>query len=379
MLEGLDPDQAVGLQRPQVTIRGPPQSGQSAAPADDLGEPGQVPGPRPEGRSGPARPGGHQARGEVHQGQQGQHGNQPDQGAEAVAGQDGAQTVPLAEAILVEVRSPGGQVGNVAGVGRRGHDHLGAGDTGPPAQVEILAVEALSGVEAAERGEQVGPDELTAAGQVVDVTDGVVLALVVLPRLHVGRRVAGAVDGHPHRQQLAGVVPLGHLGPDQPGIGPARLLDEGRDGAGTERDVVVTDEQVAGPFDGLEGLVGGGTETGVGVDPAHEGRGAGGGHALGRIDGAARVDDEHGEVRVVLGGERAQALVEPRTGFVGHHDRDDGGRDRTGGRRRGIGGGFVHDARRLAVALRPQGAPAARSSHPESAPPPAPAGFACSG
>jgi hypothetical protein len=161
--------------------------------------------------------------------------------------------------------------------------------------------------------------------------------------------VTGAVDGHADRLEPAGVVPVGELGADEAGVGPGRLLDQRGDRARGEGDVVVAQQQVAGALDGLHHLVGGGAEAGVGVDAAHEGRRAGGRHPLGRVVLAARVDDQDREVGVVLGRERAKAVLEPRAGFVGHHDRDDGGRGRTGGRRREVGGGIVHDGRRLAV------------------------------
>ncbi len=183
------------------------------------------------------------------------------------------------------------------------------------------------------------------------------LALVVLALLHVGGGMADAVDGHPDGLELAGVVPVGHLRADQTGVGTPGLLDEGGDRARAQGHVVVAEEQVAGPLHGLQHLVGRGAEAGVDVDPAHEPARAGGGHPLGRVLAAAGVDDQDGEVRVVLGREGAQALLEPRTGFVGHHDRDDGGRGRTGGRRRGVGGGFVHDPRRLAARSPPRGTP----------------------
>ena len=76
-------------------------------------------------------------------------------------------------------------------------------------------------------------------------------------------------------------------------------------------------------FDELQRLVRGRSEPRVGVEPADVGPGKPGGDRCSHVAFAARVDDEHREVRVVLSGERGQQLVEPCAGIVGNQHGDD--------------------------------------------------------
>ena len=83
----------------------------------------------------------------------------------------------------VEVGTALGQPLAVAGPGV-GHDqHPGAGQVGPPAQVEVVAVEVDVRREAAERAEQVDADQQARRRDAEDVAHGVVLLLVQLAGL----------------------------------------------------------------------------------------------------------------------------------------------------------------------------------------------------
>ena len=66
-----------------------------------------------------------------------------------------------------------------------------------------------------------------------------------------------------------------------------------------------------------------GPNPGLVVEPPDVGRGEVGGNPRGHVLVARGVDDEHGEVRVVLGGERGEQLVEPCAGILGHQHGDD--------------------------------------------------------
>ena len=92
--------------------------------------------------------------------------------------------------------------------GRRSDDHPGPADVHPPAQVDVVAVEADRRVEPAEGAEQVGPHEQAGRRDGEHVGDGVVLLLVDLA--DVGDRLdrfAEAVDVETDVLQDAGRRP----------------------------------------------------------------------------------------------------------------------------------------------------------------------------
>ena len=118
----------LGLEGPQVAVRGPAQAGQAATAADELGERG--PGSRSTRRARPAarparavsRPGD-----EVDQREHGQQRGQPQQRDQPVAGQHGAQPVALGQPVA---SGPGS---GRAGRPRGGRAASGATTTRAPA------------------------------------------------------------------------------------------------------------------------------------------------------------------------------------------------------------------------------------------------------
>src|SRR5581483_2906870 len=109
-----------------------------------------------------------------------------------------------------------------------------------------------------------------------------------------------------------------------PGVGPVRLLDHRADRGRRERDVVVAERVERRALDDGQDLVGGGGETGCLVEPADVGGWLDARDPRGDVGGRrGRVDDQRGQVRVVLGGDRREALLEPGAWFVGHHHRHD--------------------------------------------------------
>ncbi len=114
----------------------------------------------------------------------------------------------------------------------------------------------------------------------------------------------------PDREEAAGVVPLDQLRPDDAGVRPERLFDELADRRRLERHVVVEEAEEAGALDQPQRLVRGRAEARVGLEPADIG-----GREVGRDPGGevlvgGDVDHQDREVRVVLGRERGQELVE---------------------------------------------------------------------
>ncbi len=189
------------------------------------------------------------------------------------AGQGGDRPHPVAgpQQVVVELGSADLELLPVAHPGLGGDDDAGAAQVGPPAQVDVVAVERDGRVEAAEGAEQIGPHEQARRRQHEHVPDRVVLLLVVLARLGDRVDLAEAVESEPDVLEHAAVVPGDELGTDEPGVGPVQLLDEHPDGVGLERDVVVAEqEETAVTFDEVQHLVGGGAEAAVGAELADE-------------------------------------------------------------------------------------------------------------
>ena len=82
-------------------------------------------------------------------------------------------------------------------------------------------------------------------------------------------------------------------------------------------------EEAVVPLDQSEHLVGGGGESDISAERAHERGGDHGSDAVGqfgdRFVTSGRQQEQRPEVGVVLSGERPQGVVEPVAGFVHHH------------------------------------------------------------
>ena len=192
-----------------------------------------------------------------------------------------------------------------ARVGR--DEHAGAGEPRPPAEIEVLGARERRGVEALELLEEVGAHEHGRGGDVEHVAHAVVLLLVDLAGLDPGVGRAEAVDGAADLEQDLGVVGAHQLRTEDAGVRPVRLLDEHAQRGRVEHHVVVAQEQERGALDRVERLVGRAGEAGAVVEAAHERAGQHLGDPGRRVVVGPAVDDEHGEVVVVLGAERGQA------------------------------------------------------------------------
>ena len=214
----------------------------------------------------------------------------------------------------------GGRGLPVADPGRRGDHDPRPGDLGAPAQVDVLA-EAVDGrVVAAERPEQVVPDQRAAAGDGEDLTDLVVLGLVELARLDARHRRPEAIDPEADLQQAVRLVPLDVLRPDDARIGAVGLLHQPPHGVRGRGDVVVADEQVGGALGGAHDGVGCGGEAAPLLDAVLVGVRQHGGDAALEGRRAAVVDDQHVEIGVVLAGQRREPVLEPRSRVGGDHN-----------------------------------------------------------
>ena len=154
--------------------------------------------------------------------------------------------------------------------------------------------------------EEVGSDEGAPAGRQENVTDGVVLALVELPRLHPVHDRAALVHRHPDVQQAPRILPAHELRGHHAGVRAEGLLDQDAHGLRVRSHVVVTEQEVRGPLDHPEDGVRAGAEALVVLQAPDVCVWKNCGDPLGNVDHAV-VQDEHREPGVVLGPRRRRA------------------------------------------------------------------------
>ena len=141
-----------------------------------------------------------------------------------------------------------------------------------PRQVDIVAVEGNSRVEAPERAKEIGAHEHAGRGHHEHVVHRVVLLLIDLLRF--GDRVDLAEPVEPESDVLEQrrPVPVDQLGTDDARIGPIELFDEDPDGVAFGRDVVVThQEEPVVALDELQHLVGQRAKATIAPRPMDEG------------------------------------------------------------------------------------------------------------
>ena len=283
-----------------------------------------------------AEPPGESRADQVDQAQDDAHRDGPPPAPQLGVGQDHAGLVAGLVAGAVLERASIREALAVAN-GRPGAElHRCPGDVDPPAQVDVLSEEGDLGAEPVDRGEQVRAHEHACGRHREDVTGAVVLGLVELTRVDQRHRAAEDVDGEADRSQHVLIVPVDELGTDHAGVGPERLGDHRGHRVGTQADVVVHEQQERGSLDRHQGLVGRGREPPVLGESTDEGGRQHVGHPGGGVVDGPVVDDEQGEVLVVLVRDGREALLEPVPRIAGDHDRDD--RRRSGAHDRGVVG-----------------------------------------
>ncbi len=194
--------------------------------------------------------------------------NRPQACPERVGDTHHAETVASLEPAPVVDGSALPESLEVADPRRRCDHHPCTCHAGPPAEIEVIAVERDAGVEAAQRCEEVGTDQGGRSGDVEGVPDGVVLGLVEIAPLDERGRLAVAVRTHANLQEPLGAVPVDDLGPHHAGIGPVGLLDHDLDGVAGEAHVVVAQQQERRPLHRIESLIGSCAESAVGLEPS---------------------------------------------------------------------------------------------------------------
>jgi hypothetical protein len=247
----------------------------------------------------------------------------------AVALEDDAQLVAAQEGVVARQEGPVGRQHGPDPAGHRfemSHGRLGADNDartrhlGPPAQVEVGRHGRDDRVEPAQRDEEIGAHEGATLGGHEYVPHVVVLPMVDLAHRQPFDHGARLVGAHPDVQEDERVVPAHEFRRDDAGVGPQRLLDHGGDGIAPRRDVVVAEQEEAGPLDHADGLVGRRPEAGflqaadegVGEDPADAGR---------RVLATPGHQHQDGQVGVVLLGQRGEGFFEPGPGIPGHDHR----------------------------------------------------------
>ena len=172
--------------------------------------------------------------------------------------------MPGPQRAVVEVGAALGELLAVADTGVGRDDDAGAGEVGPPAQVDVVAVERDRRVEAAERAEQVGAHQQAGRRQHEHVADGVVLLLVELARFDDRVDLAEAVEAEPDVLQHARVVPVDtSLGPTMPAFERYSSSTRMRTASRVGGDVVVAEqEEAVVALDEAQHLVGARPEAG---------------------------------------------------------------------------------------------------------------------
>ena len=207
----------------------------------------------------------------------------------------------------VEVRAPLRQALPVADPGVGHHEHPGARQVGPPAQVQVVAEEVDVVGEAAEGAEQVDADEQAGASGTQNTSrtasccswssSPISAVSSVTPTRSALRPTCWSTFG---RSQSTS------LGPTIAGVRPVGLGDQLADRRRVERDVVVEEAEEAGALDQLHGLVGRGTEARVVAERPHERAGEALAD-LGHDPGLGAGDqEEQPEVGVVLAGDESR-------------------------------------------------------------------------
>ncbi len=198
----------------------------------------------------------------------------------------------------------------------RHHEGSRPGEPGSPAQVDVLAEHRDLFVEAVDRVEEVGADKGATAWDGEGLLHLVVLGLVELTSLDAAHRSPEAVDTEAELEDVVGFVRVDELRPDDARVLTERLLDHSSDGITREDDVVVAEEEVRRAFDDAAYRVGARAEASVLLEAADIETRRDLSDTRGERRFARGVDDEHGEIRVVLLPQRLETGLEPGAGIV---------------------------------------------------------------
>ena len=286
----------------------------------------EVPEPGGDDVARPAEPTQHHRAEQVHQRQERHHRHDAQQPRQLVVAQHRARLVAQLEPFLLLGHAAFAETGAVAHHDGRVQVDRGCCGVHTPAQVDVLTEVGDPVGEPADRLEEVRPDQQACIGHREDLARGVVLGLVELSGLRDREAEAVGVHRVADRLQDPRVVPLHEFRTDDATVGTEGLGHQRGHGAGSESDVVVEEQVERSPFDRGQHLVRRGGESPVDVEVLHERGGEHLGDAVGRIGGAAVVDDEHREASVVLRRQGLEGGIEPVPRVRRHHHGDDGRR-----------------------------------------------------
>ena len=323
------------LQAPHLGVGEEAVRRQLAPERADVAPVPHVPAPGPGDRPHPLAVTGQDRHDELSERQQCRLRQHADEVEGGVALQNGSQLVTALEHLhgdgmtaLVGIdhgqgrQAPGDRLA-VAHPGVGGDDHPRPRHLRAPREVEILPHGEDPRVEALELAPQVGPDQGAAPGRHEDVAHRVVLPVVDLPLEDAVDDGPCLVTAHPDVQEDPRIVPVDELGRDDPGVGAERLLDQAVDAVRVQGDVVVEEKEERRAFHHVQGFV---RRLGVSrptrqVPDERVGQGPSDPLRDGRLVLAERQDQD-GQLRIVLCGQRRHRLVEPGAGVGRHDDRD---------------------------------------------------------
>ncbi len=281
---------------------------------------GQVPHPGAEGGAGAPGPARHQSADGLRQAEREGLRHDPQQVEPARTAQQG----PHAITGLVPGTGPRLPVAAHPGIG--GHDHPGARSPSAPAEAEIVVRRTDRLVEPGHGCEPVRAYQREAGREREHLTHAVVLSLVQLAAFDQRHRGAHPVHAEADVQQTSGVVPSHELGPHHVGVPLGGGPDECAHGTRVRENIVAAEREELRPASPgpvmIEDVVGGSTEALGTRDVQDPGGGHRGADPVGSVVGLGGVDDQHGQLGVVLLGEGPQQDFEPvGVPSVRDHDR----------------------------------------------------------
>lgn len=191
-------------------------------------------------------------------------------------------------------------------------------------------MEVVADREAAQRPEQVGPDQQTGRWHAEDVADRIVLFLIEFAGFDQRVDFPEAIHAMPDVLQHRRIVPVDEFRADDTSVRPVHLLDQRTDRVGRQGHVIVHEAEETAALDETHRLVGRGTEARVARHSPDERVGKLGLDPLWDVARFTGDQEEQIEIGVVLVGQRVQDLVKPGSRLV-HDDHAHNGRCGTTG------------------------------------------------
>ena len=209
-------------------------------------------------------------------------------------------------------------------LGERSDHNARTRHLGSPTQIQVLAQQCDDGIEAVQRGEEVGAHQSDAAGRDEDVALQVLLTVVDLTFFDALARDPEAIARLADVQERDRIFVLDELGRHDPRVRPIRRFDHQLERVRLEAHVVVTEEEKGRPLHHESGLVARGAKSAIFIQHSHERVRRDRRHALGDARCIAVGDHQEAQLLVVLRRQRRRRGFKTRSGAGGDDDGNNG-------------------------------------------------------